>query len=376
MNATGIICELNPPHDGHKRLFDFARNSANENTIVALMSGNFVQRGEPAIFSKHARAAAALRAGVDLVLELPSPYALRSADGFARSAVEILVATGAVKTLAFGSECGDLRLLQNAAEALDKPECAERIRSELSLGASYAAACQRALEKTLGGDADVLRSPNNTLGIQYLRAIKRSGADIKAVSILRENGITASGLREELRKCDALPVGILPEGEISYGEPVFPKSLELATLSRIRALPESAFFKAAGATDGIAERTIRCRNAGSLSELAFGIKSKRYAMSRIRRYLMCLTLGITDDLPDSPPYIRILGTNERGRALLKEMKPSLPVITKPADVKKLGGEAEKLLRLEAAATDFYVLGYSSPVRRIGGSEWTISPIIE
>ena len=381
MNVIGIICELNPPHLGHKHLFDFAReiavsrteNRAEDSAVVAVMSGNFVQRGEPAIFTKHRRTAAALMSGVDLVLELPLPYALSSAEGFAAAGVAILNATGAVDTLAFGAECGNIELLSRAAAALELPECIERLQQELKSGKSYARACQAALEATLGEVAAVLESPNNMLGIQYLRAISTGGSKMDAICIKREPGIAASGLRNALRGGEKAPEGMLAA---DYGEPIFPKNLEIAMLSRIRAPSNDAYFKAPGASDGIAERALRLgTGAGSIEELAQAIKTKRHTLSRVRRYLMCLALGITDDYPITPPYIRILGANETGRELLKSMDVTLPIITKSADGRRLGGEVQRMLELEAASTDFYKLGYKTPELRQGGAEWRISPVM-
>ena len=376
MNGIGIICELNPPHAGHKLLFDFAREKADGRAVVAVMSGNFVQRGEPAVFQKHQRTAAALNAGVDLVLELPAPFALSSADGFAAAAVQLFAATGVVETLVFGAENGDLALLRRVAEALERPENAEQLRAELKNGHSYARACQLALEATLGAEASALDKPNNMLGIQYLRAINECGVSMEAVCLKREPGLTASGLRRELQSGVKAPYGLIPA---DYGEPVFPDNLELAMLSRLRILPESVFFDTPGGTDGIAERAVRfCAGAGDVAELARLIKTKRHTLSRVRRYLMCLVLGIKNPpgvpgvCPASPQYIRILGANATGFELLKSMDATLPIITKPADGRKLGGEVTKLLELEAAATDFYNLGYASPEKRRGGAEWKTS----
>ena len=372
MNAISIICELNPPHAGHGMLFDFARDKADGGAVVAVMSGNFVQRGEPAVFPKHKRAAVALASGADLVLELPTPYAMSSAEGFASAAVDILAATGVADKLAFGAECGDILLLRRAAEALELPECAGLIRAELKKGQAYAVACQLALKDLIGGDATALEAPNNMLGIQYLRAINRCGAKMEALCLKREPGFTASGLREELRSGNTAPFGLLNG---SYGEALFPEAFDVAMLSRFRMLPEHTFFETPGGGDGIAERAVRyCASAGSGAELAQLIKTKRHTLSRVRRYLMCLALGIRNDIPSTPPYIRVLGANETGFALLKSMNATLPVITKPADGRKLGGEVAALLELEAAATDFYNLGYTDSEKREGGAEWRISPV--
>ena len=172
MRVFGIICEYNPFHRGHKWQIDELRRLAGEEecAVVCAMSGDFVQRGDFAIERAHARAEAAVRGGADLVLELPLPWAISSAEGFARGGVSILAATGVVDTLVFGSECGNAAKLQRAAKALLRADFPDALREELAKGLSFAAARESAARALIGEDAAVLREPNDILGVEYCKA--------------------------------------------------------------------------------------------------------------------------------------------------------------------------------------------------------------
>ena len=365
-HIIAVICELNPPHAGHANLVAQTRHAYPDGAVVAIMSPNFVQRGEPAIFAKHARAAAALDIGFDLVIELPMQFALSSAEGFARAGLALAVAIGA-NTLAFGAECGDLDALKRAADALNSEECEARTRAELALGASYARARQAALDAILGDGADVLRSPNNLLGIEYIRAAARIGAEFGFFVIRREAGVSATAERAKIRESgDA--VAMLPE------------SLDVAVLSRLRTMSVDDFAQIVGGDDGVAERAARyAPTAASIDELAQSIKTKRHTMSRVKRFILASALGITRDDAAAPQYLRVLAANATGREVLRTAAPvgdglspspnnALPVITKPA-------AARDLLALEAAATDLYNLGQGDVALRKGGTEWRTSPIM-
>jgi predicted nucleotidyltransferase len=352
--------ELNPPHSGHEKVVAAARKSLGGGAVVAVMSGNFVQRGEPAVFPKHARARAALDIGVDLVLELPTAYALSSSEGFARAGVALLLSTGVVQAIAFGSESGDIDALKKCAAACSSEACEEATREALTRGLSYGAARQSALEALLGGGADIMRSPNNLLGVEYLRAAERLGAAPEFICVRREPGVSATAARGELRGVENTALGV----------PMFPENLDIAILSRLRAMTADEWGRVRGGGDGLAERAARyCGMGGSVAEVASLIKTRRYAMSRVRRFLLCAAIGIRDDLPETPRYIRVLAANATGCALLREIaeESALPVITKPS--------ASRLLELEAAATDLYNLGYADAAMRAGGAEWKLSPII-
>ena len=184
MQVTAIIAEWNPLHRGHLLPVQAARQQGATH-IVAILSGNFVQRGEPALCPWQYRAAAALSSGVDLVLQLPLPYAVSTAQHFAGGAVASLAALGAVDSLIFGSECGELAALRSVAAALDSPDLPAALAPHLQKGLPFAAARQAAVHSLLGEDAGLLSSPNNILGIEYLRALRRLGSNIQPLTISR-----------------------------------------------------------------------------------------------------------------------------------------------------------------------------------------------
>ena len=219
MNAIGIICEYNPFHLGHARMLEGLRRQYDA-PLVCAMSGNFVQRGDAAVAHKHARGEMAVRCGADLVLELPTPWAMASAERFADGGVALLTSTGVVSHLAFGSECGDLTALQAAEAALSRPELMPRIRQLLAQGMAYAPARQQAAEE-LGAPPRMLSRPNDILAIEYLKALRRQKAPMEPLAVLRQgaghdgtpSGDTASAsyLRTLLRS-----------GRTDEASPIFP----------------------------------------------------------------------------------------------------------------------------------------------------------
>ena len=185
-NVIGIVAEYNPFHNGHARLIEQTRARLGADCpVVCVMSGDFVQRGSPAVYAKFARAEAAARCGADLVLELPLPWALSSAEGFARGAVGLLGSLGVVTHLSFGSECGELEPLQRVAEALLDPLLGEDLRAELQAGIPFAAARQQAVARRVGALAELLQAPNNILAVEYLKAIFDQRLDLHPLTILR-----------------------------------------------------------------------------------------------------------------------------------------------------------------------------------------------
>lgn len=392
MNVAGIICEYNPIHNGHVRHLKITKTTlGEEGAIVCVMSGNFVQRGDIAVFSKHARAAAAIACGADLVLELPLPYVLSSAEGFARGGVALLNSLGIVTHLSFGSEEGTVESLREIAEVLlHRPELDGLIKKELANGTSYPGARQKAVARLLGNRAELLRTPNNNLGIEYLKALIKLESSMRPFTIRRTGaahdsgaGESASALRAMLRSGEA-PWQLMPQeaAEIYKAEiavwrgPVFLEKLETAMLARLRMLPESAYTALPDATEGLGLRLMRFgQRRPTLSEVLEATKTKRYTLSRIRRMVMCACLGLTaQDSSAPPPYVRVLAMNDTGRLLLREIgaKTELPVIIKPAAA-GLHGAAGEMFQKEAAATDFYVLAYDAAKNRTGGQEWTTSP---
>jgi len=392
MKTVGIICEYNPYHLGHSWHIGQTRSVLGDDTaVVCVMSGNYVQRGDLAIFNKHARAKMAILNGADLVIEMPTPYALLSAGGFARAGVSILSKLGVCDYISFGSESGNICELRNAAHAITSDEAQRYIRHWLGKGSPYASALQSAAEAVLGAKADVFKSPNNLLAIEYIKAVDECGNLLRPMTVRRaggkhdaDSGYSASSLRKTLLN-GSMPLSHMPgaavavcmEEIVSGRGPVCNKNVEQAILSRLRMIGD--FSMIPDATEGLENRFMRFASEGtSVDSILTMVKTKRYAMSRLRRMLMCAVLGITtEDTRNPPPYIRILAVNGKGMGLLKSVnkKKALPVITKPASVKKLSGAALRLFNLEAAATDLYALAYSKEEERIGGREWRQSPVI-
>lgn len=395
MNITGIICEYNPFHLGHLRQMEAARAASGPDTaIVCVMGGDFVQRGEAAVLSRHARAEMAVRCGADLVVGLPVPWAIASAERFAAGGVALLDALGA-DSIAFGCECGDAGRLRAVALELLKGETREEIRRELRSGVSYPAAREAVLARRLGGEAELLRSPNNILAVEYLKAMAASGSAMRPLAVPRfgashdgaaSGGVaSASGIRAMLRRGED-PAAFMPapaldvlRREVEAGRgPVRPEAAEAAILYRLRTMSDQHFQALPDGGEGLWRRFMSCaRSMPTLEQVLEGTKTRRYALSRLRRMATAAYLGVTaQDQAGKPPYIRVLALGERGRAVLRTARRAgvLPVITKPAAA-RLDAPAGEIYALDALAGDLYALLYPDPARRAGGGEWTASPFI-
>ena len=390
MTTVGIVCEYNPFHPGHAYHINETRAALGEEcAVVCVMSGNFVQRGDFAVFGKHPRAEAAVRCGVDLVVELPSPYVLSSAEGFASAGVHILDALSICDYISFGSESGDIGALLEVVDAIGSPEARTLIRENLGKGLPYASALQKAADHVLGERSQILKSPNNLLGVEYLRAIASHGSRLAPMTIKRtggahdgDTGYSASAVRNALLAGNGFPAFMPQNAAALYGVeiaggrgPVSMSMYEQAMLSRLRSLDD--FSELPGASEGLDRRLLRFAiSEPTIEGILNHVKTKRYPMSRIRRMLLCACLGISAaDIRTPPPYIKVLAMNDIGMKLLKDARKTaaLPIITKPASAKKLSGRAAELFQKEAAATDFYVLGFQDGSARAGGQEWRETP---
>ena len=346
MRTVGIICEYNPFHNGHLRQLRLARELTGEDcALVCLMSGNFVQRGEPAVFPKRVRAEAAMRCGADLVLELPLTVALSSAEGFAAGGVSILSALGC-DYLCFGTESGDIDALRRTAEANLDPVFDALVRAELETGCSYASARQRALE-TLGAGAG-LSSPNDVLAVEYLKAILRQNSPLRPLPIQRPDTYHAAALDPSAPSATALRRALCRDKHCLSAVPETLHALyeaapihswqagERAALAILRTLPDEAFAALPYGAEGLWSKLMKnCRACASTAEIVEATKSKRYAHSRVQRMLLCAILGLSwDDLQTPPPYARILAFNRKGSGLLRTMKSRFPLVNagqRPAD---------------------------------------------
>ncbi len=401
MKIAGIITEYNPLHYGHLRLLEAVRAQYGPDTgIVCAMSGDFVQRGDFAILRRHARAEAAVKSGADLILELPLPWCVSSAEGFAQGGVDVLLGTGCLDVLAFGSECGNAQILEELAQALSTPAYDRALRAELDRGDSFAAARQRGLSRLLSPrKASLLAEPNNNLAVEYSRALLKRGADVERFTIPRfgaahdaelgaAGGYSASAIRrllelgetpEALRRM-ALPMRDVYAREEAAGRaPVFSAACERAILSRLRSMTEADFDALDTGREGIGRRLYNAsREAVSVAGILDAAKAKRYAHARLRRMLLRAYLGLTTaDVPAQVPYLRVLAANERGCRILAQMRKSapIPVVTKPAAIRHLGPEAQRLFDLECRGADLYALAYPDLTAAKGGELWRQGPIL-
>lgn len=398
MTVAGVIAEYNPFHRGHAwQLGEIRRRLGADAGIVICMSGNFVQRGDFALLNKHARAEMALEGGADLVLELPTPWACAGAERFAQGGVAALAGAGVVTHLAFGSECGDLELLSAAADVLEDPVYDAGLVRFTGEGMTFAAARQAVagvlLERRGKGEAvGCLTRPNDILAVEYLRALRGTGLRpmalprIGAAHDSREEGeySSASAVRRAVRRGgdwrEMLPASSarILAGEMEAGRaPVFLENCQLAVLSQLRRMDEEDFRPYDGGNEGLYRRFYRAVHTGVEAEdILRAAKTKRYPMARLRRMLLQSYLEVPQAAQgETPPYLRVLGANGRGRELLGRMRKtaSLPVITKPGHVRRLGAEAQRVFDLEARCTDLYVL--ACPELGAPESEYRAGPVM-
>ena len=397
MAVAGIIAEYNPFHRGHAwQIQEVRRRLGADTAVVACMSGNFVQRGDFAILAKHPRAEAALAGGVDLVLELPTPWSAATAERFAQGGAAVLAAAGVVTHLVFGCETGSLPPLAAAAECLDSPAFREALGRYTGRGMTFAAARQAAARGLIGGAADCLSMPNNILAVEYLRALNAMGGPMEPLALPRlgadhdsrkEDGfLSAAAIRDRILSAGdwaaALPpaTAAILRREMDRGRaPADWRSCQRAILARLRRMEEAAFLPYDGGNEGLYHRFYAAVHAqAGVEDILFAAKTRRYPLSRLRRMLLWAYLGLTPAaLPERIPYLRVLAANRTGRTLLARMRESaaVPVLTKPAHAERLGAEARTLFRLEARAADLYALAYPELSAAGGGGMWREGPVI-
>ncbi|GGH16778.1 nucleotidyltransferase [Paenibacillus segetis] len=376
MNITGLIVEYNPLHNGHAYHFAEAKRHTGSDGVIAVMSGNFLQRGEPALVDKWARTEMALQLGVDLVLELPVAYAAQPAEWFAYGAVALLEATGVTTHLCFGSEAGELQDLIPLAEHLADESEALRVAlaKQLATGASYPAAFAAAAAETLavaginrGRDTAIttlLAQPNNSLGLQYLIALRRLRSSIEPVTIRRTNSdygdteprsasiasatavrklIGTSGIESISPYVPRFTVDIL-EREFTAGRgPVTWENFTQPLFHRLLLSSPEELAEHHEMTEGLQYRIKKSLyelKDPSVSALLQELKTKRYTLTKLQRTLLHVLLQnkrsalSRSALTEGPGYLRVLGFSETGREILKTMKKksTLPIVTRAAEL--------------------------------------------
>ncbi len=413
MNALGLIVEYNPFHNGHTYHLDQAKRLTGADLTVCVMSGNFIQRGEPAIINKWARTKTALLSGIDLVIELPVVYSMASAEFFAFGAVKILDSLGIVNHICFGSENGNTEMLGLIADILvQEPDAYKKhLKASLAEGLSYPSSREYALKKYSGDIGlykdsfdGILGFSNNILGIEYIKAIKKLKSNIKPIAIKRINNLynsevitgsisSATAVRKDIFKntdgtlCGisdkTLPsysLSVLKEEFINGRGPVSADMYENLILGLMRKMPAEKIAALPYVNEGLENRLKEAsRNSGSIDELLQKVCTKRYTRTRLQRILFSILTGLTSDEFEEfnrhggPQYIRVLGFNKNGRDMLSEIKKTavMPIITKAANYKNSCSPLlKRMLEIEAAATDIYVLAYKSPEYRKAGQEYT------
>lgn len=366
MQFAGIIAEYDPFHNGHAAQLAAVR-AAGAQCIAVCMSSGAVQRGGVPILPEKVRVRAALAAGADIVIALPAPYAASSAEQFAAAGVHLLAALGC-DTLAFGAETPDAQALLDAARLLQRKEINTLLRKNLATGMTYAAARAAAADALRPGMGELLRTPNNILGIEYCKAILAQGAALTPLALPRlgashgggagEHGGTlmasASYLRS-LPRPDWEPF-VPAEAAALYGKAdaegllLDNAKFETAVLALLRMQNPEKFAQLRGVSEGLENRLAAAvREADSLEDLYTRLKTKRYPHARLRRLVLDAALQTPAELP-MPPYIQVLGA--RKTALPRLKKAALPAGTALADLMRTGPDAEKIGRLHSKAVDF------------------------
>lgn len=394
----GIVSEYNPFHNGHIHHLQVSKQLTKTDFTVAVMSGNFVQRGDTALVDKWTRAEMALKAGIDLVIELPTVYALSSAENFADGAVKILNSLGVVDYISFGSEIGEITPLTDVANILYKEprEFSSLITTQLRSGLSYPKAREIALAQHFGSSkkySDIVSNPNNILGVEYIKALKRQKSHIKPLTIKRDyadynskqekNGIASATAIRTMIKNKKNVHRVIPyetyelldeckeKGNIITSLSVFEKeiiyTLRKMTLSEIAALPD--------VSEGL-ENKIKAaaNNFNNLEDLIANIKSKRYTQSRIQRILLYALLNISQkDINTSKkvtPYIRVLGFNKHGKRIISAIAAANPKLDIIVSVKKFMEHSNdksliNMISKDIFATNVYTMGYkTNPVANL------------
>lgn len=375
MHIAGIVAEYNPFHNGHKYHLEATKNMGATHT-VAVMSGNFVQRAEPAIVNKFDRARIAASMGVDLVLELPLAFSTAVSERFAYGAISMLDALGVVNTLSFGSESGDISQLNQTVEALQDARVIRRIKQLTEVGESYPSAQEKALEVFYPELSVVVTGANNILAIDYIKALKKLNSNIEPFTIERYGAkhdsdeisysiASASRIRDIVRQrggfaslvpheCELMLLDAIVSSRVSGSL----ERIESAILFKLRGMTNEQMNLVPDAATGLGDRLYKAvQSAASIEELYEMTKTKRYTMSRIRRVVLNAFLDIIEKDYVTIPYIRILAIGPNGSDILRAMKRkcNLKVSGSITEITALRGIAAETILKEVRSTDIYNL---------------------
>ncbi|MEG2360427.1 MAG: nucleotidyltransferase [Christensenella sp.] len=372
MKIAGIIAEYNPFHTGHAYHIAQTREKCGADYIVCVISGNFTQRGEPAIYDKWTRARAALENGADIVLELPFAYATQSAEGFSYGGVSILNALNCVDFISFGTETSNTEVLKQAAQLLteEPPLFRTALKSALTDGQSFPAARAHALKQCLiKSDTAIFEQPNNILGIEYLKALLQLKSRIEPVFITRADGEYSSlklsrqfsgarAIRHAIKENNPAFQQFVPNWDFAqHIEPVFSDAMFPFLMFRLRSMSLSDISEIESVSEGLEYRIYEAaKTAKSYSALIEAIKSKRYTYTRIARILLYCMFNITKEkqalLKKEQLYAHVLGVQQKSISLLSQLcaASSIPIITKASEFPD-----NNLINMDILASDIYAL---------------------
>ena len=386
----GIVSEYNPFHNGHLHHLEVSKQITKTDFSVVVMSGNFVQRGDTSLINKWVKTEMALKAGIDLVIELPTVYAISSAENFADGAIKILNSLGVVDFVSFGSEIGEITPLNDIANILyrEPKEFSSLITAQLKSGLSFPRAREIAINQFFGTSkkySEILNNPNNILGIEYLKSLKKHRIHIRPLTIkLDYSDYNSTKIKKGIASATAIRTMIENKKNVHYVVPfetyelldeeinsgriipnlsVFEKeiiyTLRRMTLSEIANIPD--------VSEGLENKIkLAANNFNTLPELIANIKSKRYTQSRIQRILLYALLNITQkDINSSKrvtPYIRVLGFNKHGKRIISAIAAANPKLKIIVSVKKFVENSNdttlrNMISKDILATNIYTLGY-------------------
>ena len=381
MTVAGIIAEFNPLHNGHKYLIECAKKDGC--CVACVISGNFVQRGDTAIIPKFSRAQAALESGADIVLELPVPWSMSTAQNFALGGVSQLSALN-VETLYFGSESGDIEELTKVSQILLDEHFNDVISTRLSSGETYARLRKEVVCELLGRQTSVLDNPNDTLDIEYIIADKKLGLNInfKAVkrvgashnsSVQCDGFSTSTLIRQAFYNNDTKYLkSYMPDSsaKILLSSPISELSrLDTAIVSRLKQLTYDEISAFPDISEGLGNLLYKkIRSSYSYSDLCNNLKSKRYTLARIRRLILSAYLGIDNRyFLKTPEYVRILGFSSVGADCIPKISTK-PIITRVSQIKNLDENSRNLFNLENTINEIYALSLNDPSKFINDLE--------
>lgn len=396
MKSIGIICEYNPFHNGHAYQLHTLRAEYPDTVLIAIMSGSFVQRGEPAYFSKFDRARWAIYGGADIVIELPTVYALGSAELFCTGAVRLMKALH-IHSISFGSELDDNAILHTAAEFLNTPQGQDAIQQHIKIGISYGTALRQAIAEHVQNGELINNAPNSLLGLEYIRAAQQHFTNLTVIPITRRSSHHSPTLSpdQDFPSGTALRKALVQGTSIdSYVPQIIIEDMNkvmtqgayvdyeryndiLHGINRLLSIEELETY--GDFTEGIEHRWHKAMQQTNWAHALEEIKTKRYTYARLRRMAAYTALQITKPILQEahmlgPQYARLLAFNQRGRTWLKHNTPSIPLIQKWAKASTMLSDfGRQMMEIDTKATDLQAYSFKAPMARTGHEDFRYSP---